>query len=44
MKSKVRSVTEIVTLIKDEARIAFTTSGIGGLAEEFFGALRQQYE
>ena len=44
MKSKVRSVTEIVTLVKDEARIAFTTSGIGGLAEEFFGALRQQYE
>lgn len=44
MKSKVRSVTEIVTLVKDEARIAFTTSGIGGLAEEFFGALRYQYE
>lgn len=44
MKSKVRSVIEIVTLVKDEARIAFTTSGIGGLAEEFFGALRQQYE
>lgn len=44
MKSKVRSVTEIVALVKDEARIAFTTSGIGGLAEEFFGALRQQYE
>ena len=44
MKSKVRSVTEIVTLVKDKARIAFTTSGIGGLAEEFFGALRQQYE
>uniref|UniRef100_UPI00352A3F4F CoA-transferase n=1 Tax=Aerococcus urinaeequi TaxID=51665 RepID=UPI00352A3F4F len=44
MKSKVRSLTEIVTLVKDEARIAFTTSGIGGLAEEFFGALRQQYE
>lgn len=44
MKSKVRSVTEIVALVKDEARMAFTTSGIGGLAEEFFGALRQQYE
>ena len=44
MKSKVRSVTEIVALVTDEARIAFTTSGIGGLAEEFFGALRQQYE
>ncbi|MGH2105333.1 CoA-transferase [Aerococcus urinaeequi] len=44
MKSKVRSVTEIVALVKDEARIAFTTSGIGGLAEEFFSALRQQYD
>lgn len=44
MKSKERSIAEIVSVVKDEARIAFTTSGIGGLAEEFFVALRQHYD
>lgn len=44
METKKRSIEEIVSLIPDEASIAFTTSGLGGLPEEFFGALRDHYD
>lgn len=33
-----------MSLIPDEASIAFTTSGLGGVAEEFFGALRKHFD
>ncbi|MEY8370302.1 CoA-transferase [Aerococcaceae bacterium 50-4] len=44
MNTKRKTLAEIVALIPDESSLAFTTSGIGGMAEEFFVGLRKHFD